>query len=66
MESILLFCAVRTGLRRGELIGLQWGEIDLQERYLLVRRAIVRGHRGLPKSEKIRRMDLSPQVCTEL
>ena len=62
----LLLCAVRTGLRRGELIGLQWGDIDLQSRYLLVRRSIVRGHQGLPKSRKIRRVDLSPQVCIEL
>jgi integrase len=62
----LLLCAVRTGLRRGELIGLQWGDIDLERRYLLVRRAVVRGTVGLPKSNKIRRVDLSSQLCTEL
>jgi integrase len=62
----LLLCAVRTGLRRGELIGLQWGDIDLEERYLLVRRAVVRGKVGLPKSNKIRRVDLSGQLCVEL
>ena len=45
----LLLCAVRTGLRRGELIGLQWGDIDLQGRYLLVKRSVVRRIEGLPK-----------------
>lgn len=57
--SVLLLCAVRTGLRQGELIGLQWGDLDLDSRYLLVRRSIVRGHEGLPKSCKIRRVDMS-------
>jgi integrase len=32
--------ALDTGLRRGELIGLQWGDIDLLERILYVRRSI--------------------------
>jgi len=35
-------------------------------RYLLVKRAIVRGNVGLPKSGKARRVDLSSQLCTEL
>ncbi len=62
----LLLCAVRTGLRRGELIGLQWRDIDFDGRYLLVRRAVVRGQVGLPKNRKVRRVDLSSQLCTEL
>ena len=48
------------------MIGLQWGDVELEERYLLVRRAVVRGIVGLPKSGKIRRIDLSTQLCTEL
>jgi integrase len=32
--------ALDTGLRRGELIGLQWGDIDLPERMIDVRRSI--------------------------
>ncbi|SLM49226.1 putative Phage integrase [Nitrospira japonica] len=64
--SPLLFCAVRTGLRRGELIGLQWGDIDLAGRSLLVRRAVVRGVVGPPKSGKPRRVDLSAGLCAEL
>ena len=62
----LLLCAVRTGLRRGELIGLQWGDIAFDGRYLLVKRAVVRGKVGLPKSNKVRRVDLSGQLCGEL
>jgi len=32
--------ALDTGLRRGELIGLRWGDVDLLERVLYVRRSI--------------------------
>jgi integrase len=32
--------ALETGLRRGEMIGLQWGDVDLLERVLHVRRTI--------------------------
>jgi integrase len=58
----LLLCAVRTGLRRGELIGLQWGDVDFHSRFLIVRRAIVRNRVGAPKSGKVRRVDLSGQL----
>jgi integrase len=62
----LLLCAVRTGLRRSELIGLQWGDVEVENRYLMVRHAIVRGHEGLPKSGRIRRVAMSPQLCAAL
>jgi integrase len=32
--------AIETGLRRGELIGLRWGDVDLLERIICVRRTI--------------------------
>ncbi|NIO10552.1 MAG: tyrosine-type recombinase/integrase, partial [Deltaproteobacteria bacterium] len=37
----ILLCAVRTGLRQGELIGLQWGDIDFLGQFMDVRRAVV-------------------------
>lgn len=33
----ILLSAVRTGLRQGELIGLQWGDIDFQGQFMDVR-----------------------------
>ena len=38
----ILLCAVRTGLRQGELIGLQWSDIDFRSGFLEVRRAVVK------------------------
>jgi len=56
----LLLCALRTGMRLGELLGLQWGDIDFQGRFIEVRRSLVEGGRiELPKKGKIRRVDLS-------
>lgn len=58
----LLLCAVRTGLRRGELIGLQWGDVAFHGKFLMVRRSVVRGRLGTPKSKKARRVDMSNQL----
>jgi integrase len=47
-------------MRLGELLGLQWGDIDYQGRFIEVRRSLVEGGRiELPKNGKIRRVDLS-------
>lgn len=38
----LFILALVTGLRRGELLGLQWSDVDLAGRVLYVRRALQR------------------------
>ncbi len=35
----LFLCAIHTGMRAGELMGLQWGDVDFHGKFLLVRRA---------------------------
>ena len=62
----LFLCAVRTGMRIGELLGLQWGDIDFLGRFIEVRRAIVRGNVGPTKNGKIRRVDMSQQLSMTL
>jgi integrase len=62
----LFLTAIHTGLRSGELAGLKWGDIDLQGKYLIVRRNVVRGRISTTKSNKIRRVDLSDAVLAEL
>ncbi|WP_192497771.1 tyrosine-type recombinase/integrase [Pseudoclavibacter sp. CFCC 13611] len=39
--AALWFTAAHTGLRRGELLALRWGDIDLARKTLSVRRAVV-------------------------
>jgi integrase len=58
-----LLCAVRTGLRLGEILGLQWGDLDYRGTFIEVRRQFTRGRIALTKSGKIRRVDLSDQLC---
>ncbi len=63
----MLLCAVRTGLRFGELVGLQWGDLDFQNRFVEVRRSLHEGGRvENPKNGKIRRVDMSLQLAAEL
>lgn len=59
----LFLAAVRTGMRQGELIGLQWGDIDFRGRFIEVRRGIVRRKETTTKTHRIRRVDLSPQLA---
>ncbi|NLG79219.1 MAG: site-specific integrase [Firmicutes bacterium] len=54
----LFYVALGTGLRRGELLGLRWQDVDLNEGRLTVRQEIVRKSKGTlvkaPKTEKSR------------
>ncbi|MHB8833431.1 MAG: tyrosine-type recombinase/integrase [Desulfobacteria bacterium] len=58
--------ALRTGMRVGELIGLQWEDIDWNGKFIEVRRAISRGEVGTPKSGKPRRIDMSDRLASVL
>jgi integrase len=63
----MLLCALRTGLRFGELAGLQWRDLDFQGRFVEVRRSLQDGGRiELPKNKRIRRVDMSRQLTGEL
>src|SRR5204862_5090321 len=54
-----LLCGLRTGMRAGELLGLQWGDIDWRGGYVQVERNIVRSVLTTPKNHQRRRVDLS-------
>jgi integrase len=62
--SPLLQTAVYSGLRLGELLGLQWQDIDLEEALLHVRRQFTRtGELAEPKTRRaIRRVPLAPEL----
>ena len=61
-----ILCAARTGLRLGELLALQWGDVNWRGRYLLIRRNLVDGCLTTPKTHQRRRVDLSLQLRAEL
>lgn len=59
-------CAFRTGMRLGELLGLRWGDIDWNGRFVEVRRSYKIGRFGPTKTGKTRRVDLSDQLLEVL
>ncbi len=64
----LFLAALRTGMRLGELLALEWDDIQFGEseddpnRYILVRKHFVRGRFVTPKSGKERRVDLTREL----
>jgi integrase len=60
--------ALLTGMRRGELLGLKWDDIDLDRGTLAVRRTLSRGNGGTwqltePKTASGRRQIALPESC---
>jgi integrase len=68
----LYLTAILTGMRRGELLGLRWRDVDLATRTLWVRQALQRRARLPlsfiePKTKAGRRtIDLDPMLCEAL
>ena len=65
---MLFLAALHSGLRQGELMGMQWPDIDWNGNFILVKRSIDRVHSMVvpTKNKKIRRVDLSDELLAEL
>lgn len=62
----LLLCALRTGLRLGELRALEWGSLDWRQRFIRVDRNFVEGQFTTPKNGTARDVDMSLQLRAAL
>jgi integrase len=63
----LLMTAVLTGLRQGELFGLEWGDVDWNAKQIHVRRSYTGGHFYEPKTKYSRRkVDFPDALVLEL
>jgi integrase len=66
-HRLVIKFAVLTGLRGGEICGLQWGDIDWESRQVHVRRAWKEGHYYPPKTQaSLRRVELPERLTREL
>jgi len=61
----LLLTAVLTGMRQGELFGLQWEDVDFARHQIHVRRSLWHGTLGTPKSRRSRRAIDMPQTLEQ-
>lgn len=63
----LFFTAIFTGMRLGELLALQWGDIDWSSSIICFRRTVWNGQFQEPKTKKsIRIIVMSPRLSDVL
>jgi integrase len=62
----LFLLLARTGVRIGEALGLQWGDIDFNSRFLNLQRSLSRGSITTLKGKRGRRVDMSWQLADAL
>jgi integrase len=52
VERVMYLTAAMTGMRQGELLAVRWQDVDWPARRIRVRRNLVRGEFGTPKSKR--------------
>jgi integrase len=58
----LFLAALKTGMRQGELLALTWGDADLQNAVIRVRRSYSKAETSLPKNKERRDVDLTSDL----
>ena len=58
----LCLVALKTGMRQGELLGLRWSDVDLEQAVVRVRRSYTGGTVSTPKNPERRDVDLISDV----
>ncbi|UCG14549.1 MAG: site-specific integrase [Deltaproteobacteria bacterium] len=61
-----MLCALRTGMRIGEIQALKWGDVDFNGRFIHVKLSWRNGILSNTKNKKRRRVDMSPQLVATL
>ena len=64
--ELLVLLGIDGGLRRGEIVGLQWSDINFSQGYLVVRHNIVRGKLDLPKGRTEDEVSLTSRLVAAL
>jgi integrase len=57
-----MLCALRTGMRIGEIQALKWSDIDFDSRQIEVKRSFRKGRMTDTKNHKQRRVDMTPHL----
>jgi len=62
----LFLLLARTGVRIGEALGLRWGDIDFNGRFIEIKRQYSKGKVYTPKNHEPRKIDISMQLAETL
>lgn len=62
----MVVLALNTGMRRGELMALDWSDVDFERRRVTVRRALVLDRLVTPKSNRVRYIPLPHEALSML
>ncbi len=62
----MILCALRTGMRIGELQALQWADVDFNSRFIWVKQSWRKGQFSSTKNRNRRRVDMSPALTETL
>lgn len=65
-SKTLCLVALKTGMRQGELFALRWGDVDLEQAVIRVRRSYTGGVVSTPKNRERRDVDLISEVVNLL
>jgi integrase len=65
-DAAIFLTAAFTGLRRGELLGLRWRDVDFTGSTIRVRASYAAGKLTTPKSGKVRAVPMAPDVAGAL
>ena len=66
IDGTIFLTAAFTGLRRGELLGLLWRDVDFDASTIRVRASYAAGKLTTPKSGKVRAVPMAPDVASAL
>jgi len=61
-----ILCALRTGMRVGEIKALMWKDLDFENRLIEVKRSCRKERITRPKNGKTRRVDITPHLAETL
>lgn len=64
--ELVVLLGGEAGLRRGEMMALEWTRVDFRRRQLTIDQAEWKGHVGLPKGNKIRMVPMTTRLCEAL
>jgi integrase len=63
---LMVLLGGEAGLRLGEIVALEWGDVDLRARRLTVQRSDWRGHVTVPKGGRTRRLPMTLRLSSAL